>query len=104
MRAADWRAVSRSALQGMDPKDQKGIDEKMIALDGTDNKGKLRRQRDPGGLARGLQGWRGREGHPALQAHRGAGRQPQNREPRWRCHAVLRSGDAAAVSHVLVHE
>ena len=33
--------VSTSSLQGMDPKEQKEIDMKMIDLDGTDNKGKL---------------------------------------------------------------
>ena len=28
-------------VQGLDPKEQKAIDNKMIDLDGTDNKGKL---------------------------------------------------------------
>src|SRR6478736_2131032 len=31
----------RDAVKGIDARDQRAIDEKMIALDGTDNKGKL---------------------------------------------------------------
>ena len=33
--------MHRAMCQGMDPRDQTAVDEKMKSLDGTDNKGKL---------------------------------------------------------------
>ena len=44
------------AIGGMDAEAQAKIDETMIALDGTPNKGAARRQRHPRRLARGRQG------------------------------------------------
>ncbi len=41
------------AIGGMDAEAQAKIDETLIALDGTPNKGRLRRQRDPRRLAGG---------------------------------------------------
>ena len=39
--AGDTPTAAAHCAQGMDPKEQKEIDMKMIDLDGTDNKGKL---------------------------------------------------------------
>ncbi len=44
------RGEIAEALIGMDAARQEEIDRKMIALDGTPNKGRLGRQRHPGGL------------------------------------------------------
>jgi enolase len=38
---ANVNGVLADAVKGLDPRDQRTVDEKMIALDGTDNKGKL---------------------------------------------------------------
>jgi enolase len=38
---ANVNGALKGAVTGMDPRDQAGIDRKMIALDGTDNKGRL---------------------------------------------------------------
>ena len=42
------------ALNGVDASDQRDLDQKMIKLDGTENKGTARGERNPGGL----HGWR----------------------------------------------
>ena len=45
-------------LEGMDALDQRGIDQLMLDLDGTDNKAEARRERDPRHEPRGRQGGR----------------------------------------------
>ena len=61
----------RDALVGFEALDQRGIDTTLIDLDGTDEQGPARRQRDPRRLARGGQGGRRRARAPAVSLRRG---------------------------------
>ena len=54
------RRARRGACTGIDAADQAALDRAMIELDGTPNKGRLGRERDPRRLAGGRQGGRGR--------------------------------------------
>ena len=79
------------ALAGFDATEQEALDATMIEIDGTGNKGRLGRQRDPRGEPRGGPGGRGLHRPAALplrRRHRGtgaAGADDEHRQRRRTC-------------------